>query len=399
MSYTRRKYDPEFRAGAVRIVRETRRPVVEIARDLGIGAGTLGNWVRKDRIERGEAEGLSSDAVVVQGVVVNVVNVDEDGAVVLSSPQPQIGTPLRAAVADPDGMVSVLSWTWQRSQGGVWEDIAGAVSDAYTPAPADEGHDLRVEATYLDGSGSGTNSAAVHANYATRAAPSTANGAPDFGEDPLDRSVAENSPTAATAGAPVAASDADPGDRAKLAYTLSGPDADLFTIDGATGQIRVGSGTVLDYETPPRSYSVNVAAADPSGDRDDITVTIEVTDANEPPLPREDTATAVEDTAVVIAVLPNDTDPDSDTLTAAMRDAPLHGRVTLQPDKTLLYTPHRDFNGNDIFTYTATDGRLSSEATVIVTVNPVNDQPKFLTPSVTRHIADGADAGSPVGPP
>ena len=52
MSHTRRKYDPEFRAGAVRIVRETRRPVVEIARDLGIGAGTLGNWVRKDRIER-----------------------------------------------------------------------------------------------------------------------------------------------------------------------------------------------------------------------------------------------------------------------------------------------------------------------------------------------------------
>ena len=50
---------PQFRAGAVRIVRETRRPVVEIARDLGIGAGTLGNWVRKDRIERGE--GLSSD--------------------------------------------------------------------------------------------------------------------------------------------------------------------------------------------------------------------------------------------------------------------------------------------------------------------------------------------------
>ena len=61
MSHTRRKYDPEFSAGAVRIVRETRGPVVEMARDLGIGAGTLGNWVSKDRIERGEAEGLSSD--------------------------------------------------------------------------------------------------------------------------------------------------------------------------------------------------------------------------------------------------------------------------------------------------------------------------------------------------
>ena len=61
MSQPRRKYDPEFKAGAVRIVRETRRPISEIAREFGIGAGVLGNWVREDRIERGEAEGLSSD--------------------------------------------------------------------------------------------------------------------------------------------------------------------------------------------------------------------------------------------------------------------------------------------------------------------------------------------------
>jgi transposase len=42
MSHPRRKYDPEFKAGAVRIVRETRRPICEVARELGIGAGTLG---------------------------------------------------------------------------------------------------------------------------------------------------------------------------------------------------------------------------------------------------------------------------------------------------------------------------------------------------------------------
>jgi transposase-like protein len=50
----RRKYDSEFRDGAVTIVRETGKPIVEVARDLGIGAGTLGSWVKKDRVARGE---------------------------------------------------------------------------------------------------------------------------------------------------------------------------------------------------------------------------------------------------------------------------------------------------------------------------------------------------------
>ena len=54
MPEIRRKYDPEFREGAVTIVRETGKPIVEVARDLGIGAGTLGNWVKKDRLARGE---------------------------------------------------------------------------------------------------------------------------------------------------------------------------------------------------------------------------------------------------------------------------------------------------------------------------------------------------------
>jgi transposase len=46
----RRSFEPEFRAGAVRIVQETGRPVAQVARDLGINQYTLHNWVKKDRL-------------------------------------------------------------------------------------------------------------------------------------------------------------------------------------------------------------------------------------------------------------------------------------------------------------------------------------------------------------
>jgi transposase len=46
---TRRQFDAEFRAGAVRIVTETDKPVAQVARDLGISPYTLHNWVQAAR--------------------------------------------------------------------------------------------------------------------------------------------------------------------------------------------------------------------------------------------------------------------------------------------------------------------------------------------------------------
>ena len=56
---TRRKFDAEFREGAVRIVRETGKPIAQVARDLGINEGTLGNWVARDQAARDGARWLS----------------------------------------------------------------------------------------------------------------------------------------------------------------------------------------------------------------------------------------------------------------------------------------------------------------------------------------------------
>jgi transposase len=61
MAETRRKFDADFKEGAVRLVRETGRPIAQVARDLGINEGTLGNWVNADKRRRGEADGALSE--------------------------------------------------------------------------------------------------------------------------------------------------------------------------------------------------------------------------------------------------------------------------------------------------------------------------------------------------
>jgi transposase len=51
----------DFKEGAVRLVRETGRPIAQVAKDLGINEGTLGNWVNADRRRRGDGTELGED--------------------------------------------------------------------------------------------------------------------------------------------------------------------------------------------------------------------------------------------------------------------------------------------------------------------------------------------------
>jgi len=60
MAERRKKYEQEFKDGAVRIVQETGKPIAQVARDLGVNEGTLGNWVAKARAAS-DPGGLSLD--------------------------------------------------------------------------------------------------------------------------------------------------------------------------------------------------------------------------------------------------------------------------------------------------------------------------------------------------
>ncbi len=56
----RRSFPREFKADAVALVLDEGRSIASVARSLGIGATSLGNWVRQARVDRGEREGLTT---------------------------------------------------------------------------------------------------------------------------------------------------------------------------------------------------------------------------------------------------------------------------------------------------------------------------------------------------
>ncbi len=189
-----------------------------------------------------------------------------------------IGAPVRATDADNDKLIYTLEGTDAGSfaidelsgQLQTKEALDYETTDSYTVrVKASDGNDdvetIDVTITVTD-----------------------VNEPPSFDSATATRTVLENTQAGRPLGEPILAEDQDDGD--SLAYSLGGTDSASFGINGSTGQITVGTGTTLDYETKA-SYQVTVTATDSLNLSDTITVTINVTAGNDPPVFATDTAT------------------------------------------------------------------------------------------------------------
>ncbi len=132
------------------------------------------------------------------------------------------------------------------------------------------------------------------------------------------------------------------------------------------------------------------------GVSESTTVNVDVTPVNDVPVAKDDTATTQEDTAVTIDVLPNDTDIDGDTLRIDSASVPSDQGTVEVVDGKLVFTPADNFNGNAEITYTVTDGQLTDEAKVTVTVNPVNDAPTIKVDAVESITEDAVNTDTVV---
>ncbi|HGZ6489060.1 TPA: tandem-95 repeat protein, partial [Vibrio parahaemolyticus] len=125
-------------------------------------------------------------------------------------------------------------------------------------------------------------------------------------------------------------------------------------------------------------------------------VEVNVTPVNDAPVAKDDIATTQEDTAVTIDVLPNDTDVDGDKLSIQSASVPSDQGTVEIVDGKLVFTPAENFNGDAEITYTVTDGELTDEAKVTVTVNPVNDAPTIKVDAVESITEDGVNTDTVV---
>ena len=278
---------------------------------------------------RDGAGATSTDIDNTQDVTITVENVDEPGTVTLSSVTETIQARVEVtAVLSDDDVATGVTWQWSHSPNGRtdWANISGATDSAYTPLDDHEGRFIRATASYTDGHRSNKTAHGVSPRRVEE--PPPVNSAPAFpSTENGQRDVPEDASSGDTIGAPVAATDLNAGNadvNDPLAYSLTGTDADTFTIDAGTGQLALAQNVELDFEGT-RSYRVTVEVTDgydrlgddedPDVIDDTISVTINVTNVNEAPtVSGEMAASFTENDSSAIATYTG-SDPERDTLT------------------------------------------------------------------------------------
>ena len=243
--------------------------------------------------------------------------------------------------------------------------------------------------------------------------------APMFTEgSSTSRSVPENTSAGVDIGTAVSATDAD---GEKLTYTLSGTDANAFSIDKTTGQLQTSA--ALDYETKS-SYTVTLTVSDGKL-TDTITVTINITDvveratkqvtevkttSNNAPVFTEGsttTRTVLEGTpsGIDIGAAVSATDADGGTLTYTLSGTDANAFSINKTTGQLRTHGPLNYETQNAYTVTITvsDGSLTDSITVTVYVTDVpdtNSAPVFTEgTSTTRSIAENAADGTNVGRP
>jgi cyclophilin family peptidyl-prolyl cis-trans isomerase len=163
----------------------------------------------------------------------------------------------------------------------------------------------------------------------------------------------------------------------------------------AMGTVEIGPGGEFVEFTPPQNFVGTVMFTYRISDRasggltDEATVTLNVTEANDPPVAVADSFTTAEDSEdVELDVLANDSiGPDEgETLTiSAVGSFSNGGSATISADSMrVIYTPAADFFGTETFTYTLRDSRgATAQGTVTVTVTPLNDPPTAVNDTFT----------------
>ncbi len=162
-----------------------------------------------------------------------------------------------------------------------------------------------------------------------------------------------------------------------ISYTLTTP-PNIGTVLISTN----GSFTYTAHANANGTDAFTFKVNDGSLDSENATVAVTIQPVNDQPT-AIDTAFTLKESTSYNGQL-NGTDIDGDTLRYSLDTAPTKGSATITPNGSFTYTAHANANGTDAFTFKVNDDSLDSEnATVAVTIQPVNDQPVALDNSFT----------------